>query len=771
MVKDKATTADLFTGLAHLVRQELGKSWVQTNKKYLENKEKQVYYFTIEFLLGRLLDVYMLCLGVRNIWKEGLSELGIDYDALEKEEQDAALGNGGLGRLAACFLDSMAAMGLPGHGNGIRYKYGMFEQKVINGEQVEQADNWLKNGNVWEFRKIEKVVKVPFGDAMGTVLAVPYDIPIPGYGNDTVNTLRLWSAEALETGFDLSSFNKGDYTKAIEYKYSVEAISGILYPDDSNYEGRLLRLRQQYFFVSAGLQSIIRFHKRCYGSVRTLADKAAIHINDTHPAFAVPELMRLLMDEEALDWQTAWQITTNTISYTNHTIMPEALEKWPMEMIQNMVPRIFEIIKEINEHFCKELWQQYPGEWEHIAAMAIIANGYVKMAHLAVAGSHSVNGVAKIHTEILKNDVMKLFYQLTPHKFCNCTNGITPRRWLLKANPELASLITDTIDTGWTSNITDLNRLMEYSREQEFQQRLSQVKRRKKEALAAFIRGKYNINLNLESIFDVQVKRVHVYKRQLLNVLRIMDLYVQLKENPNLDIVPRTCIFSGKAAPGYLLAKKIIKLINVVVRMINEDTNLQDKLKVVFIENYGVSLAEIIIPAADVSEQISTASKEASGTSNMKFMMNGAITLGTLDGANIEIREAVGDENIFIFGLTAEDVLTKYRHQTANPKGMYESNAQIRRVVDMLVDGSLPAEREEFRMLFEHLLYGDGAFFELEDFPAYLEAQQRVDKAFRKPKLWWQMSAANIAHSGLFSSDHTVMEYAASIWNLRPVLK
>lgn len=766
---EESSPQDRYTALGSLIRDYIGRRWVNTNQQYSAKGEKQVYYFSIEFLIGRLLDTYLRNMGVRDLWVEGLAELGVDYAGVENQEHDAGLGNGGLGRLAACFLDSLAALELPGHGCGIRYKYGLFEQKVIDGDQVEHPDNWLKNGNIWEYRKVDKAVKVTFGNGFGTVLAVPYDIPIVGYRNNTVNTLRLWSAEPTDSELDFASFNKGDYLKAVEYKYSVEAISEILYPDDTHYEGRLLRLKQQYFLVSAGIQSIIRTLRRKYGDIRLLPEKVAIHINDTHPALAVPELMRILMDVEGLGWDEAWQITTATISYTNHTVMPEALEKWPVDIFQTLLPRLWEIVHEINERFCRDLWHYYPGDWDRIAAMAIVADGFVKMAHLAVAGSHSVNGVAKIHTEILKKDCMKLFYQYTPYKFNNKTNGITHRRWLLKANPDLARLITDTIGPSWVYHPTDLNRLAYFAGDAVFQERLAAIKAGRKAALAAFLKGRYGLEVDTASIFDIHVKRIHVYKRQLLNVLRIMELYNRLRDNPALDVVPRTFIFAGKAAPSYFLAKKVIKLVNVLASVINNDPAVNGKMKVVFIENYGVTLAELIIPAADVSEQISTASKEASGTGNMKFMMNGAVTVGTLDGANIEIREAVGDDNIVIFGLKADEVIEICANDACNPRYLYSCDERIRRVTEQLVDGSLPAGRDEFRPLYDYLVHGKGDFFELQDFPAYLAAQDRVDALYRDRPTWGAMSARNIARSGQFSSDHTVGEYAIGIWNIRPV--
>ncbi len=766
---EEASAQDKYNALGSLIRDYIGKRWVNTNRQYSAKGEKQVYYFSIEFLLGRLLDSYLRAMGVRDLWVEALAEMGVDYGELEEQEHDAGLGNGGLGRLAACFLDSLAALELPGHGCGIRYKYGLFEQKIIGGDQVEHPDNWLKNGSIWEYRKIDKAVIVKFGDSFGSVQAVPYDIPIIGYRNNTVNTLRLWSAEPVEGGMDFASFNQGNYLKAVEYKYSVEAISEILYPDDTHYEGRLLRLKQQYFLVSAGIQSILRTLKKKHGDIRLLPEKVAIHINDTHPALAVPELMRILMDEEGLGWDEAWRITTNTISYTNHTIMPEALEKWPIDIFQSLLPRIYEIVHEINERFCRDLWHFYPGEWDRIAAMAITADGFVKMAHLAVAGSHSVNGVAKIHTEILKKESMNLFYQYTPYKFNNKTNGITHRRWLLKANPALARLITDTVGPSWVYHPTDLSRLLFFAGDAAFQEKLAAIKLGRKAALAAFIKNRYNLTVDENSLFDIHVKRIHVYKRQLLNVLRILDLYMRLKENPGLDVVPRTFIFSGKAAPSYFLAKKVIKLINVVATLVNSDPAVNQKMQVVFIENYGVSLAELIIPAADVSEQISTASKEASGTGNMKFMMNGAITVGTLDGANIEIREAVGDSNIVIFGLRAEEVIEICANDQCNPRQLYNDDLRLRRIIDQLVDGTLPSGPDEFRPLYDYLVHGKGDFFELQDFASYTDAQAKVDALFRDRPTWCKMSANNIARSGIFSSDHTVSEYAIGIWNIHPV--
>lgn len=782
---DEATVNDKYTALGSVIRDYISKNWIQTNKQYSEKSAKQIYYFSIEFLLGKLLGMNMLNLGVKDIWQEALSELGISLEELENEEPDAGLGNGGLGRLAACFLDSMAALDLPGHGCGIRYKYGLFEQKIVNNYQVELPDNWLKDGYIWEYRKQDKAVEVRFGGTITrvdqpngrllfinedyeAVLAVPYDIPIIGYKNNTVNTLRLWSAEPTKADFDLSSFNRGDYLKAVDYKHSVERISKILYPDDTYYEGRLLRLKQQYFFVSAGLQSILRRYKRKNRHFADLPDKVAIHINDTHPALAIPELMRLLMDEEGLGWEAAWNLTVNTISYTNHTIMPEALETWPVEMFKTLLPRIYMIICEINERLCKDVWNKHPGDWGMIREMSIIVDEKIFMARLAVVGSYSVNGVAQIHTDILKKHTLGHFHNYFPHKFNNKTNGITHRRWLLKANPQLARLITSSIWQSWVKHPGDLVNLLRYAEDSGFQEKFADIKRLNKAILAKHIKEKYNINVSLDSIFDVQIKRIHAYKRQIMNAFHIMDLYNRLRDNPDLDIVPRTYIFAGKAAPGYYIAKQTIKLINTLASIINNDKTIKEKLKVVFLENYSVSLAEMIFPAADVSEQISTASKEASGTGNMKFMINGAVTIGTLDGANIEIKNAVGEDNIIIFGLTAAQVLDYYHSGGYNVWDLYHSDLRIKTVLEQLVNGFFPDEREEFRPIYDYLLHNNDEFFVLKDFASYADAQVRLENKYKEQKLWLKMGISNIAHSGIFSSDRTISEYAIGIWNVKP---
>ena len=659
-----------YEALGSLVRDYVISTWMDTNKRYNQTGEKQVYYFSMEFLLGRPLGDFLLNLGIRDICKEALSELDIDLEEIENLEHDQGLGNGGLGRLAACFLDSMASLNIAGHGCGIRYKYGFFEQKIVDCQQVEASDNWLREGNVWEIKKQDKAEIVKFGGTIVSdyvndkltfthvnyepVLAVPYDTPIVGYENEVVNTLRLWSAEPVSNEFDFSSFSRGDFLKAISYKNSVEAISLVLYPEDSFYEGKMLRLKQQYFFVSAGIQSIVRHYKKHNGDIKLLDEKIAIHINDTHPTLAIPELMRILLDEEGLSWENAWRITQNTISYTNHTILAEALEKWPVDMFKSLLPRIYMIIEEINKRYCEELWNKYVGQWGKISRMAIIGDGYVRMANLAIVGSHSVNGVAKLHTEILKKKEMSDFYYLYPSKFNNKTNGITHRRWLIRSNPDLTKLLLDTIGDSFIKHPTDLENFKNYLNDRSVLKRLGEIKKGNKDKLAKEIYKSKGIVIDTNSIFDVQIKRIHAYKRQTLNCLRIMDLYNKLIDNPNLDIIPRTFIFAGKAAPGYYLAKNTIELICRVAETVNNDPRVNEKIKVVMLENYQVSLAEKIIPATDLSEQISTTTKEASGTSNMKFMMNGAITIATLDGANIEIKDEVGEDNIVIFGLNAE---------------------------------------------------------------------------------------------------------------------
>lgn len=782
---EEASDIDKYKALGAMIREYINKNWIATNTRYVENQEKQMYYFSMEFLLGKLLESNLINLGVRDLCEESLCELGIELSRLEAQEPDAGLGNGGLGRLAACFLDSLASLSLPGHGCGIRYKYGLFEQKIVDGYQVELPEYWLKEGNVWEIRRSDLAVEVRFGgevrfedhgghwtfvhEKYESVLAVPYDVPVIGYRNKTVNTLRLWSAEPNIRDFDFQTLNSRDYHKVLDYKRSVESISEFLYPDDSFYEGKVLRLKQQYFFVSAGLQSIVRSYKKTQQSLRNFHHKVAIHINDTHPVLAIPELMRILMDEEGMGWEEAWHITVNTISYTNHTTLSEALEKWSIDIFQPLFPRIYMIVHEINERFCHALWEKYPGDWKRIHQMAIVADGQVKMAHLAVVGSHSVNGVAKIHTDILKQREMKHFYEVYPYKFNNKTNGITHRRWLIKANPALAGLITEAIGDKWVTDPSRLIELRGFADDAAFKQQLYAIKQQNKARLADLVREKTGTEIDPQSIFDVQVKRLHAYKRQILNVIHIMDLYDRLRANPDLAVMPRTFIFGAKAAPGYQLAKSVIKLINTLADVINRDPVIQNKLKVVFLENYRVSLAEKIIPAADVSEQISTASKEASGTGNMKFMMNGAVTIGTLDGANVEMHEEVGDDNMFLFGLTADEVIAYYTNGKYRAKDIYHGDIRIRGALQKFTGDFFGAGYGLFNDIYYSLLSTNDEFFVLKDFASYVQAQQRIDAAFRDRECWSKMSLINIAQSGVFSSDRTIAEYADDIWELDPV--
>ncbi|BDG37221.1 glycogen/starch/alpha-glucan phosphorylase [Saccharococcus caldoxylosilyticus] len=774
---EESTPRDQYNTLGNMVREYISKNWIQTNEQNRARKQKQVYYLSIEFLLGRLLGSNLLNLGIRDVVEEGLRDLGICLEDIEECEADAGLGNGGLGRLAACFLDSLASLDLPGHGCGIRYKHGLFDQKIVDGYQVELPEQWLRHGNVWEIRKEELAVEVNFWGKVEIsqqngrltfrhvdsekVMAVPYDMPIIGYHTKTVNTLRLWSAEPAKT-FPV-------HKDVMQYKRETEAISEFLYPDDTHEEGKILRLKQQYFLVAASIGSIVRAHRRQHGHLYELHKYVAIHVNDTHPALAIPELMRILLDEEGMSWEDAWHITTNTISYTNHTTLSEALEKWPIHIFQPLLPRIYMIVEEINERFCRDLWNYYPGDWKRIEEMAIIAHGLVKMAHLAIVGSHSVNGVAKLHTEILKKREMRLFYEFEPQKFNNKTNGVTHRRWLLKANPELSALITDTIGGRWIKEPQALIELKPYASDSVFQQALAKVKQQRKAKLAKLIYEKTGIVVNESSIFDVQVKRLHAYKRQLLNVLHIMYLYNRLKEDASFSIYPRTFIFGAKASPGYYYAKRIIKLIHSIAEKVNKDKQTNEQLKVIFLENYRVSLAEEIFPAADVSEQISTASKEASGTGNMKFMMNGAITLGTLDGANVEILEAVGEENMFLFGLTADEVLSYYENGGYRSHEYYHHDKRIKQVVDQLINGFFPDAHDHFEPIYDSLLAQNDEYFVLRDFAAYVEAQEKVEQVYQERERWLKMSAINIAHSGYFASDRTVQEYANEIWDIHPV--
>lgn len=758
-----------FQTLGLMIMDYVNTNWIKTNEQYEKTGQKQVYYLSIEFLLGRLLGNNLFNLGKDELVNQGLKELGIDLEELEEMEADAGLGNGGLGRLAACFLDSLSSLNFLGHGCGILYKNGLFEQKIVNGYQIERPEQWLRHGHVWEVRKADDSVDIPFwgnvecyqeNGSIGfrhsnaeIITAVPYDLPVIGYHTDNVNTLRLWSAEP-------SRFTGNEQ--------EVESISDLLYPDDSHDEGKILRLKQQYFLVAASLKSIVRTFKSQNRNLLDFHEQISIHINDTHPALAVPELMRILMDEEGLGWDEAWHITVNTISYTNHTTLSEALERWQIRIFQPLLPRIYLIIEEINEHFCKELWGKYPGNWTKIASMAIIAYGEVKMAPLAIVGSHSINGVAKLHTEILIEREMTSYYQEFPHKFNNKTNGITHRRWLLKANPKLSTLINESVGTGWIADPIKLDELLKFKDDSAFLKKLDDIKLANKERLAKIIHEKTGIIVDTASIFDVQVKRLHAYKRQLLNVLHIMYLYNRLKEDPNYDLVPRTFIFGAKASPGYYFAKKVIKLINTVADKVNHDPDVNEKLKVIFLENYRVSLAEDIFPAADLSEQISTASKEASGTGNMKFMMNGALTVGTLDGANVEITELVGKENIFLFGLSASEVLNYERNGGYYSRDYYLNDQRVREVVDQLVNGFFPNNEGEFSAIYESLLDHNDQYFVLHDFAAYINVHRKINDEYRNKKGWLEKSVINISKSGFFSSDRTINEYAKDIWNISP---
>ena len=788
---EEAHDYELYYAVSRAAMDYIVEKWYNTKKTYAIKQVKQAYYFSAEFLMGRYLGNNLINLKINEAVKETLKELGVDINKVEDQEFDTGLGNGGLGRLAACFLDSMATCKLPGHGYGLRYKYGMFEQKIENGYQVEYPDDWTRYGDPWSIVRMDRVYEVKFGgqievhkDEVGkeyfkrvnteNVLAVAYDVPVVGYGNDTINTLRLWEARSPE-GFDLKLFNDQTYLQASAKAVEAQDISRVLYPNDTEKDGKLLRLKQQFFFTSASLQDIVRRYKGTYGNdFSKFAEKVAIQLNDTHPVVAIPELMRIFLDSEKLLWDEAWSICKKVFAYTNHTILSEALEKWDIALFQPLLPRIYQIIEEINRRFVEELHQKYPGDLGKIQYMSIIGNGQVRMAWLAIVGSHKVNGVAALHTEILKNSELKDWYDLYPEKFLNKTNGITQRRWLLKANPELSSLITELIGDGWTTDLYKLKELEKYLDDENVLNRVAEIKLHNKERLANYIKETTGIEVNPHSIFDIQVKRLHEYKRQLLNVLHIMDLYNRLKENPLLDIEPRTFIFGAKAASGYRRAKSIIKLINTLAERINNDADINGKIKVVFLENYRVSLAEKIFPAADISEQISTASKEASGTGNMKFMVNGALTLGTMDGANVEIVEEAGLENEFIFGLSAAEVEEFQRNGQYNPFDDYNKVEGLKKVVDQLGDGTFDDDHKGiFRELQTSLLYGvDGSrpdvYFLLRDFDSYREAQTRIDNAYKNKRDWARKALINIANAGKFSSDRTIMEYAREIWNIEP---
>ena len=787
---EEANDQEVFQAVSYAVKDIIIDKWIATHKQYEKDDPKMVYYMSMEFLMGRALGNNMINLCAYDEIKEALDELGLDINVIEDQEPDAALGNGGLGRLAACFMDSLATLEYPAYGCGIRYKYGMFKQEIKDGYQVEVPDNWLKDGNPFEIKRSEYRYEVKFGgyvrsyrdektgrdmfvqEDYRSVIAVPYDIPVLGYGNNTVNSLRIWDAEPVNT-FNLNSFDKGDYQKAIEEENLAKNIVEVLYPNDNHYAGKELRLKQQYFFVSASVQRAVdRYKSMNNGDVKNIYKKVTFQLNDTHPTVAVAELMRILMDENGLEWDEAWDITTKTVAYTNHTIMAEALEMWPIELFSRLLPRIYQIVEEINRRFVEEIKAKYPGNQEKVRKMAIIYDGQVKMANLAIVAGYSVNGVAKLHTEILKKQELRDFYEMMPEKFNNKTNGITQRRFLKHANPLLSDWITDKIGDGWVTDLSQLEKLMLYVDDPKAQQDFMQIKYKNKVRLAKYIKENNGIDVDPNSIFDVQVKRLHEYKRQLLNILHVMYLYNQIKRNPDYDMVPRTFIFGAKAAAGYKIAKQTIKLINNVANVINNDASIKGKIKVVFIENYRVSNGEIIFAAADVSEQISTASKEASGTGNMKFMLNGAITLGTMDGANVEIVNEVGAENAQIFGLSSDEVIRFENEGGYDPMEIFNNDQEIRDVLMELINGKYsPEDTEMFRDIYNSLLNNDGGrradtYFILKDFRSYAEAQRKIDERYRDTNGWAKTVMTNTAKAGKFSSDRTIEEYATEIWKL-----
>ena len=790
---EEATPQQLFQAVSYAVKEAIIDDWLATQKQYEKDDPKTVYYMSMEFLLGRALGNNLINMTAYKEVKEALEEMGIDLNVIEDQEPDPALGNGGLGRLAACFLDSLATLGYASYGCGIRYRYGMFKQKIRDGYQVEAPDNWLKDGNPFELRRPEYAKEVRFGgnirveyDETGkthfvqenyeSVMAIPYDYPIVGYGNHIVNTLRIWDAEAI-VDFQLDSFDRGDYHKAVEQENLAKNIVEVLYPNDNHIAGKELRLKQQYFFVSASIQAAITKFKKKHGDISKLPEKVTFQMNDTHPTVAVAELMRILLDEENLGWNEAWDITTKCCAYTNHTIMAEALEKWPIDLFSRLLPRIYQIIQEIDRRFVEQVRAQHPGNEEKVKKMAILMDGQVKMAHLAIVAGYSVNGVAKLHTEILKNQELKDFYQMMPEKFNNKTNGITQRRFLMHANPLLADWVTEKLGTKeWITDLSKMSGLKEWLDDEEALKEFMTIKFKNKERLAAYIKEHNGVEVDPRSIFDVQVKRLHEYKRQLLNILHVMYLYNQIKEHPEMSFYPKTYIFGAKASAGYIRAKEIIKLINSVADVINNDRSINGKLKVVFIEDYRVSNAELIFAAADISEQISTASKEASGTGNMKFMMNGAPTLGTMDGANVEIVDEVGIDNAFIFGLSADEVINYEQNGGYNPYDIYNNDPDIRRVVDQLVDGTYAnGDKEMYRDLYNSLLNNQGGaradmYFILKDFRSYADAQARAMEAYKDTDKWAKMALKNTACCGKFSADRTIQEYVDDIWHLDHVV-
>ena len=787
---DNATQQQIYQAVAYALKEWIIEDWMDTQKTYEEKDPKILYYMSMEFLMGRALGNNLINMSMYGEVKEALEELGVDLNMVEDQEPDPALGNGGLGRLAACFLDSLATLGYAAYGCGIRYQYGMFKQKIKDGYQIEVPDEWLKNGNPFELKRPEYAKEVRFGGNIRTeydeaagrinfiqenyqsVMAVPYDYPVVGYGNHIVNTLRIWDAEPI-TDFQLDSFDKGEYDKAVEQKNLAKNIVEVLYPNDNHYEGKELRLKQQYFFVSASLQAAVAKYKKNHDDITKLYEKMTIQMNDTHPTVSVAELMRILMDEEGLGWDEAWEVTTKTCAYTNHTIMAEALEKWPIDLFSKLLPRVYQIVEEIDRRFVNKIREMYPGNEEKVKKMAILWDGQVRMAHMAIAAGYSVNGVAKLHTEILKNQELKDFYQMMPEKFNNKTNGITQRRFLMHGNPLLSDWVTKKLGTDtWATDLSLMSGLKKYVDDPKSQKEFMEIKLQNKKRLAKYIKEHNGIDVDPTSIFDVQVKRLHEYKRQLMNILHVMYLYNQLKKNPNMNFYPTTFIFGAKAAAGYRRAKQTIKLINSVADKVNNDASIKGKLKVVFIEDYRVSNAELIFAAADVSEQISTASKEASGTGNMKFMLNGAPTLGTMDGANVEIVDEIGEENAFIFGLSSEEVINYENNGGYHPYEIYENDKDIHEVLDQLVDGTYAdGDHELYKDLYQSLLFGDTGsqadmYFILKDFRSYAEAHEKVAKAYQDTKKWAKMAMTNTAGCGKFSSDRTIQEYVDDIWHL-----
>ena len=784
---EEASEQEIYQAVAYAIKDDIIDNWMETHKEYEEQDAKTVYYLSMEFLTGRALGNNLINLCCYEDVKEVLQELGLNLNVIEDQEPDPALGNGGLGRLAACFLDSLSTLNYPAYGCGIRYKYGMFKQKIVNGEQVEAPDDWLKNGNPFEIKRPEYSQEVKFGGVVRTyfdrslgrnrysledynaVLAVPYDIPIVGYNNGIVNSLRIWDAEPINQ-FNLDSFDKGDYFKAVEQENLASTLVEVLYPNDNHRSGKELRLKQQYFFVSASLQQVIKKFKENHDDIHQLPEKVVFQLNDTHPTIAVPELMRILMDEEFLEWDDAWDITHRCCAFTNHTIMSEALEKWPIDLFKELLPRIYQIVEEINRRILAQVRAQYPGDEEKVRSMAVLYDGQVRMANMAIVAGFSVNGVAKLHTQILEKRELKDFYEMMPEKFSNKTNGITQRRFLLHANPELSAWITEKLGSdAWITDLPQIKKLEPLADDSKARKEFENIKRHNKERLAEYILEHNHIEVNPDSIFDIQAKRLHEYKRQLLNIMHIMYLYNRLKADPDMDFYPTTFIFGAKAAAGYVTAKQTIRLINEVANVINNDPAVNQKLKVVFIENYCVSNAEILFAASNVSEQISTASREASGTGNMKFMLNGALTIGTMDGANVEMAEEVGKENMFIFGMSAEEVMTHEANHDYNPHEIYDTDQEIRTVMNQMVDGTYSdGDTNLFRALFDSLLNED-RYFVLKDFRSYAETQAQINEAFKNEKEWNRKAILNVANAGKFSSDRTIEEYVRDIWHLKKV--